>query len=288
MTRLIINADDFGLTPGINRSILELQQKGALTSATVMATADHVAAAVAGAALQPSLGVGCHVILVDGTPALPDDRIPVLALPSGGFRPTLGVFVRDLLRGAIPEAEIETEAIAQIQRLQLLGIHVAHLDTHKHTHMFPRVLRPLLRAAAACGIRAIRNPFEPDWALHATPHAPVLRRMQVRVLRRLHSEFLKLVRQSGIATTDGAIGVLATGTLDKNAVCSLLATMPPGTWELVCHPGYFDEDLNNVQTRLRESRAIEQAALLEAVPSFTKTHPDVSLIHFGQIAEKIA
>lgn len=288
MTRLIINADDFGLTPGINRSILELQQKGALTSATMMATTDHVAAAAAGAALQPSLGVGCHVILVDGTPALPRDRIPLLALPSGGFRPTLGVFVRDLLRGAIPEAEIETEAIAQIQRLQALGVHVTHLDAHKHTHMFPRVLRPLLRAAAACGVRAIRNPFEPDWALHATPHAPVLRRMQVRVLRRLHSEFLKLVRQSGIATTDGAIGVLATGTLDKSAVCSLLATMPPGTWELVCHPGYFNEDLNNVQTRLRESRAIEQAALLEVVPSFTKMHPDVSLIHFGQIAEKIA
>jgi chitin disaccharide deacetylase len=288
VTRLILNADDYGLTPGINQSISDLHRSGALTSATLMARADHTAAAAAYAASHSSLGVGCHVVLVDGEPVLPPSSIPSLALPSGAFRPTLGAFVRDLMRGSLLEGEIEIEAAAQIRRIQSLGVQVSHVDTHKHAHMFPRVLRPLLRAAHACGVRAIRNPFEPDWALKATPHAPWLRRMQVRLLRTQRRAFLRLVEGSGLATSDGSIGVLATGTLNVEALRALLAAMPAGTWELVCHPGYFDEDLNRVHTRLRESRAIEHAALLETVPPFMKEHPEISLINFGQIEENIA
>lgn len=283
MTRLILNADDFGLSPGINQSVLDLHRSSALTSATLMAMADHAAAAAANAADSPGLGVGCHIVLVDGQPALSRNHIPALALPSGAFRPTLGAFVRDLLRGRIPESEIEAEAVAQIRHVQALGIHVTHLDTHKHTHMFPRVLRPLLRAAALCGVAAIRNPFEPDWALQATPRAPTLRRMQVRLLRTQRRAFLDLTQAAGIATTDGAIGVLATGTLDAETLHALLTAMPAGTWELVCHPGYVDEDLNRTQTRLRASRAVEHAALLETVPRFLGQHPEIALINFGQI-----
>ena len=254
MTRLILNADDFGLAPGVNRSILELGVAGALTSATIMATSPHAPQAAAAAGASP-LGFGCHIVLVDGEPALPPSQIPALA-PSGAFRPTLGAFIRDLLRGKIPESEIEAEAVAQIRRAQSMGIRVTHLDTHKHTHMFSGVLRPLLCAALLCGVRAIRNPFEPDWALRATPHAPAMRRAQVRLLRTRRRGFLQLVQQTGLVTTDGTIGVLATGTIDAETLSSLLAAMPPGTWELVCHPGHVDDALNQARTRLRESRAI--------------------------------
>lgn len=288
MTRILLNADDFGLTPGVNQSILDLNRAGALTSATLMATASHTASAVAGAATHSSLGIGCHVILVDGKPILPRATVPALTLAPDSFRPGLGTFVRDLMRGRIPEREIELEATAQIRHLQSLGIRVTHLDTHKHTHMFPSVLRPLLRAALACGVHAIRNPFEPDWALRATPGAPARRRLQVRLLRTLQHGFLKLVDQAGLATTDGAIGVLATGTLNAGALTSLLAAMPNGTWELVCHPGYVDDDLNRAHTRLRESRAIEHAALIETVPRFLREHPEIRAINFGQIREDIA
>ena len=283
MTRLIINADDFGLTSGVNQSILELNRAGALTSATLMATAGDSSAAAAGASGCPGLGVGCHVVLVDGAPALLRDKIPALAPGPVGFRPSLGSFVRDLVRGSIPEAEIEQEAVAQIRSIQAAGVRVTHLDTHKHTHMFPRVLRPLLRAALQCGVRAIRNPFEPDWALSATLDAPAMRRMQVRLLRTQKREFLRLVEKAGIVTTDGAIGVLATGTLNAETLESLLAAMHEGTWELVCHPGYFDEDLSNVRTRLRESRAVEHAVLLEVVPKFLSEHPEVRTVNFGQL-----
>ncbi|MGH9588225.1 MAG: ChbG/HpnK family deacetylase [Acidobacteriaceae bacterium] len=282
MTRIILNADDFGITPGVNQSILDLRRRGVLTSATLMATAGRTDEAAFGA-IDSGLGVGCHVVLVDGQPALPFQRVPALA-PKGAFRPTLGNFVADLVRGHIPQAEIESEAVAQIRRLQHAGVHLTHVDTHKHTHMFARVLRPLICAALQCGIRAIRNPFEPEWAIHATPHAPALRRMQVRALRTQRRAFLRLVRDAGLASTDGAIGVVATGTLDTPTIKSLLEAMPAGTWELVCHPGHLDSSLNDVHTRLKESRAVEHAALLETVPAFLSSHPEVIPIHFGQLA----
>jgi len=147
------------------------------------------------------------------------------------------------------------------------------------------VLRPLLCAALLCGVCAIRNPFEPVWALRATPRAPAMRRAQVRLLRTQRRTFLKLVKEGGLATTDGAIGVLATGTLDAETLNSMLAAMPPGTWELVCHPGHVDDALNQARTRLRESRAVEHTALLEVIPTFLRSHPEVTTIHFQQLAE---
>jgi predicted glycoside hydrolase/deacetylase ChbG (UPF0249 family) len=286
--RLILNADDFGLTAGVNQSILELNRAGALTSATLMATVRHFTAAAAASASQPHpaklpLGVGCHVVLVDGVPASPLSEISALALPSGSFRPALGSFLIDLLRGSIPEAEIELEAIAQIRTLQASGVRVTHLDTHKHTHMFARVLRPLLRAAQVCGVGAIRNPFEPQWSVAATPGAPLTRRIEVQLLRTQRRYFMECVRAAGLATTDGALGVLATGTLDATTIERLLTAMPEGTWELVCHPAYYDRELDSVATRLRESRATEHAALLETVPRLAASRADLELIHFGQL-----
>jgi predicted glycoside hydrolase/deacetylase ChbG (UPF0249 family) len=268
VTRLIVNADDFGLTSGVNRAILELHRAGVLTSATLMARAAATEEAVEIAKANPALGVGCHIVLVDGAPILSGIYdLPNVADPVyGRFEPTLGkfltaIYVRSRARNI--DYQIEIEARAQIQSLQSRGIRLTHIDTHKHTHMFPRVLRPVLRAARACGIRAIRNPFEPAWSVNATPRAPFLRRSQVRLLRTLEAGFRQLVSEEGFTTTDGAIGVLAAGTLDRRTVDSLLAAMPAGqTCELVTHPGYYDADLARVNTRLLASRETEREALL--------------------------
>ena len=278
--RLIVNADDFGLTEGVNRSVLELAAAGALTSATLMATGDSFDQAVADSQGRQNPGIGCHVVLVDGHPASESGQIPSLLTDVSRFRPTLGNFVRDLLLGRIREREIESEACAQIRRLQRAGIAVTHVDTHKHTHMFPAVLRPLLLAARQCGVRAIRNPFEPEWAVRATPGAPGVRRLEVRMLRSQRGTFSRLVREAGLATTDGAVGVLATGTLDAQTLAQLAAAMPDGTWELVCHPGCNDAALAGVKTRLRESRAIEHSALLGVIPELV----GVEKIHFGALS----
>ena len=282
MPRLIVNADDFGLTQGVNQAVLELRRANALSSATLMATSTQFEQAISLIQQVPSLGVGCHVLLVDGIPVLPPSEIPSLIDPSSrngmAFRPKLSTFVTDLLRGRIKDEEIEAESAAQIKRLMESGIRVTHVDTHKHAHMFSRVLRPLLRAALACGVKAIRNPFEPNWSLNATAHAGRVRKMQVRMLRSQSATFSAEVNQAGLLTTDGALGVLGTGTLDAQTISNLLAAMPDGTWELVSHPGYNDAALQQQNTRLLSSRDIERTALLEMIP-----RSKANLIHFGQL-----
>jgi predicted glycoside hydrolase/deacetylase ChbG (UPF0249 family) len=262
MSRLIVNADDFGLTAGVNRTIVDLNRAGVLTSATLMARAVATCEAIQLACSTPSLGVGCHVVLVDGEPVLPPGAIPTLVdRRTGRFQPTLGAFLQRLLTGVIRSEEIEAEAAAQLALLESKGLSPTHIDTHKHVHMFPAVLKPVLRAAYAAEVYAVRNPFEPAWSLRATPGAPWLRRTEVSLLRRLEPAFRRIVAKEGFATTDGAIGVLATGTLDAPTIVSLLKNLPEGTWELVTHPGTNDADLAKAHTRLLASREVERDAL---------------------------
>jgi predicted glycoside hydrolase/deacetylase ChbG (UPF0249 family) len=285
--RLIINADDFGLAPGVNRAIIELQQAGALSSATLMANGPFFSPAVYMAFAQPSLAVGCHVVLVDGSPCLRPAEVPSLVDPRSpsSFRNTVGSFFADLLRGRIREEEIEAEAVAQIRRVQSSGITVSHIDSHKHVHAFPRVLAPLLRAARQCGVRCVRNPFEPWWSLKATRPAGTVRRMQVHVMRTQGRAFSRLTREHDMMTADGSMGLLATGVLDDSVLRSLLRAMPTGTWELVCHPGYSDRALEEARTRLRASREVERSALLAVIPDAIKNDSGLSLIDFHQLGD---
>jgi len=281
VTRLIVNADDFGLTAGVNRAITELNQAGSVTSTTLMARAGATEAAIKIALSTNTLGVGCHVVLLDGAPVLPPQQIPTLIdqrTKTGRLQPTLSRFLQRMLTGRVQPDEIEAEAGAQIALLQSRGVSLTHIDTHKHVHMFPAVLRPLLRAAKAAGIHTVRNPFEPSWSLRATPNAPWFRRAEVSLLRRLQPVFRSIVADEGFTTTDGAIGVLATGTLDAATVVSLLQKLPPGTWELVAHPGYNDDDLAQAHTRLLASRETERDALRTL-----QRFPAVELISFASL-----
>jgi hopanoid biosynthesis associated protein HpnK len=279
--RLIVNADDFGLTSGVNRAILELHNAGVLTSASLMARARATEEAIEIARSTPTLGVGCHVVLVDGTPILSaKNQIASLADPrSDRFRPGLGSFLigLDLASGRKQfRQQIEAETRAQIEFLQDKGVTLTHIDTHKHTHMFPSVLRPVLRAARACGIRTIRNPFEPAWAVHATHRAPWMRIAEVSALRWLAPICQRIIVEEGFTTTDGTIAVAATGVLDADTLSSLARKLPSGTWELVTHPGYNDDDLAQVRTRLRSSRDLERKAL-----PVLRDFPGVELISYA-------
>ncbi|WP_058189574.1 ChbG/HpnK family deacetylase [Terracidiphilus gabretensis] len=265
MSKLIVNADDFGLTSGVNRAILELHQAGVLTSTTLMAKAMATDEAVAIANSTPTLGVGCHVVLVDGDPVLPAAQLPTLTDPrTGRFYPTLGTFLRGVATRRIYMDEVKAEATAQIALLQERGVQLTHVDTHKHTHMIPRVLCPVIHAAKACGILKVRNPFELAWSINATPNAPFIRRAQVQLLKLFASHFHRFVAESGFTTTAGALGVLATGTLDAATVRSFAAAIPAANdaiYELVTHPGYNDSDLARANTRLLASRETEREAL---------------------------
>jgi len=287
MPQLILNADDFGLTPGINRAIAELHLAGVLTSATLMAAGPAFDDAVRIARAHPTLGVGCHIVLTDGSPISPPHTISTLLGPDRKtFRPKLTHFLRDLFLHRIDPADIAREAHAQIAHLRTHGIHPTHIDTHKHTHLFPSVARPLLEVAERTGIRAIRNPFEPPWSI-ALGKSPLLRRLQLRAVAHLRPRFLALpqIRNGTVLTTDGTLAISATGSLNTQTLTQTLAAMPEGTWELVCHPGYNDADLDAVTTRLRNHREIELHALLEA---FTPgTHP-ANLINFTQLTHTLS
>jgi len=280
--RLIVNADDFGLTGGVNRAVEELHRAGVLTSTTLMARAEATDEAIEIARSTPSLGVGCHVVLVDGEPVLTAKEVPTLVdRKTGCLQAKLGAFLQRLLNGRMDAAEIEAEARAQIDLIQSKGLVLTHIDTHKHAHMFPAVLRPVLRAARAAGICAVRNPFEAAWSLRATPGGLWVRRTQVSLLRRLEPTFRQIVAEEGFTTTDGAIGVLATGTLDAATVNCLLREIPEGTFELVSHPGYNDAELEKAHTRLLASRETEREALM-AVEKFT----EIELIGFSELGHR--
>ena len=284
--RLILNADDFGLTPGINRAVDELHRAGVLTSTTLMANGPAFDDAVAIAHRLPTLGVGCHIVLTDGMPVSHPHDIPSLLGADGKtFRPSLADFLQALLRGTISEDEIEREALAQVQKLQRAGIDVTHLDTHKHAHLFPVVTRPLLHLAQRCGIGGIRNPFEQPWSL-ALGHGGWFRRAQVKLLGRLQSQFeiQPQLRNAEVLTTDGTIGISATGHLDAPTLAQILRALPPdGTYELCCHPGYNDHALDRITTRLRAHRVRERRALLLEVPEILAHTDPPELIHYGNL-----
>jgi len=266
--RLIVNADDFGLTAGVNRAIVEAHTRGIVTSSTLMANGGAFEDAVRLAKTVPRLSVGCHVVLIDGEPVCDAKSLPSITPKKGAsarFRDSLKSFAASALTGRLNAREIEMEVTAQIRKLQSAGIRVSHLDTHKHTHLFPSVLRPLLRAAQACGVRAIRNPFGPRKPLKSgellTHPGLWTRYAEVKALRSLSARFNRAAKREGLLTPDGTLGIVVTGSLDEKLFRAIAAIIPEGTWEFVCHPGYNDEDLKSANTRLRESRETELRVL---------------------------
>src|SRR6476620_12300483 len=115
--------------------------------------------------------------------------------------------------------EIEAEASAQIRKIQATGVAVSHVDTHKHTHLFPPISKPVLRAAARCGVRSIRNPFGTRLPLRSSQllARPNLwtRYAEVRILSRFAGKFREAVDREAFSTPDGTLGIEVTGTLDE-------------------------------------------------------------------------
>ncbi|MGA3105477.1 MAG: ChbG/HpnK family deacetylase [Terriglobales bacterium] len=295
MRRLIVNADDFGLTAGVDRAIVETHTNGVVTSTTLMATGAAFEDAVRAARLAPSLSVGCHVVLVDGTPVSPADTIDTLvAIRSAEpekFFSSLSAFAARAMLGGFDQDQLVTEITAQIRKIQAAGLQVTHLDTHKHAHMFPEILTALLRAARICGVRAIRNPIVPVKSLPAKlfkgKRELWKRYSQVRVLHTFSRQFLQKTKRAGIFAPDGVIGVIETGMVDAELLRQTIAKLPEGTWELVCHPGYDDADLGAVRTRLRASRGQERDLLVS--PEFRQflAEQKIELLGYRRFVEEL-
>jgi len=284
--RLIINADDFGLTAGVNRAIVEAYERGVLTSTTLMANSLAFDDAVQLAKGHSSLSTGCHVVLVDGKPLIDPGRLPNLVdgKDRNSFREGISGFAIRALSGRIDPDQVEAETTAQIRKLQAYGVLVSHVDSHKHTHMFPAALQGILRASRTCGVTAIRNPFEVVAANFARLQRGLWKRYaQVKTLHGLAGYFRKAVAKAGLRTPDGTLGIVATGHLNPDLFRNIAENMPEGTWEFVCHPGYLDADLRSITTRLRESRVEELAVLTSADTRTALERRGVQLISYRDL-----
>jgi hopanoid biosynthesis associated protein HpnK len=287
LRRLIINADDFGLTPGVNRAIAKAYQHGIVTSTTLMANSRSFAEAVHSAKAMPRLSVGCHVVLVDGSPILPPDRVPSLLADGARFPNGFGDIATSSLRKKINAAEVEAEVSAQIRRIQEAGLTVTHVDSHKHVHMLPQIGAAIIRAARTCGVRAIRNPFVPvkPLAMAHLLRRPKLwtRYTETKLLRGYHHRFRRLVSNATMVTPDGSFGVISTGALDLDLFHAIVSSIPDGTWEFVCHPGYIDPELGRICTRLRESREKELQVLTSEDARRSLAEHGIELVSFTDL-----
>ena len=246
---LAVNADDFGLTRGVNRGIVDCHLRGILTSATLMANGEAFEDAVALAREVPSLDVGAHLVLVQG-PSVADGR----PLPA-----TVAALVRALALGRIRPYE---ELRAQMEKILATGLRVTHLDTHKHTHLLPPVLEAVLRVAEQYRVSWVRRPFDlPLPAARRTPPAGV--RLARRAMAAVERRFEERIRRSGCRTTDHFAGFQWTGRFASEDLVALLQALPPGVTELMTHPGYCTEELLRAKTRLKASREAELKALTD-------------------------
>lgn len=291
MRRLIINADDFGMTVGVNRAIAEAHRAGLVTSATVMANETATDDAIAIASQNPGLRTGCHIVLVDGKPLSNPGNVPTLIASRNGaatvFRGGITHLAIASIVGGIRTKDVRSEADAQIEHLQARGLALSHVDCHMHSHILPTVLRAVLQAARDHGVGAVRNPFEPAWSVLATHKSSSLRSWyrsaQVTALRALESQFRGSVAQHGMKTTNGTIGIAVTGLLDRSLLSRLVEAMPEGTWELVTHPGYKDHALLDATTELKESRVIELELLTSADTLDLLRRRGIELINYSDL-----
>ncbi len=273
-----------------------------------MANGAAFAEAVIAARSTPRLSVGCHVVLVDGTPVSPPDAVDtLLAIRSAQpdrFYSSLSAFAARATLGGFDPDQLVAEITAQIRKIQSAGLVVTHLDTHKHAHIFPVILAAMLRAARICGVPAIRNPFVPVKTMPARQfkRKPDLwkRYGQVRMLHTFSGQFLQRTKRAGVLTPDGVIGVIETGSAasrddrpgESSGYSSLLrqalANLPEGTWELVCHPGYDDADLRGAGTRLLESREEERRLLTSAGLRQFLEERKIQVVSYHEFAKKLA
>lgn len=243
---LVVNADDFGFTRDVNLGIVEAHTQGILTATTLMANGAAFDDAVRLAREHPQLDVGCHLVLVQG---------PSLARRGQDLPRSVGQLVHAVTLGRL---QPYTELRPQIERILDAGLQPLHLDTHKHTHLWPSVLDAVARLSEEFRIPWVRRPFDLPLAAGDVPWSKQLISRAAGSLRR---RFHRKLYEHGCRTTDHFAGFQITGRYRAAELASLIRGLPDGITEFMCHPGRCTEELRCATTRLRESREAELAAL---------------------------
>ena len=239
MKQLIVNADDLGLTPGVNRGILRAFQDGIVTSASLLVTGNAFEHAVALARQNPDLDIGLHLTLVEERAVLGRELLPTLVDETGRFPHTSGEFFRRAFLGRISWDQVEREIAAQIARFQKTGLRLSHLDSHQHLHMFPPIFQIVRRLTSRMDHVWIRNSAGPWRKSPGVLMGRWARQLGLNLTclsaRSLHGPCLP-------RTPDGMYGFDVSGCLTLPALERTLRKIPEGLYELVCHPGEDDVD----------------------------------------------
>jgi chitin disaccharide deacetylase len=289
MKELILNADDFGLTRGVNAGIIRAHREGILTSATLMANGPAFEGAVEGALANSNLGVGCHLVLVGGFSVASPEEIPTLAGRDGRLPASLATLVAKVTTGRIRAMDMERELLAQIEKIRRAGIDPTHLDTHKHAHAHPGVLEAVGRVARQTGITQLRKPMEnlrDSWRSVRDNGGSVSRQLAAAAaVRAFAPRFRAMARKYGLITPDHFLGLAATGHLGPAALCRLIDTLAEGRTEIMLHPGICDEDLAKTGSRLQAQRQLELEGLLAPEAKGAVARHGVRLISYRELGK---
>ena len=293
MKNLIVNADDLGWTEGVNRGIAEAHRHGIVTSTSVLANGRAFSQAVELVDRMPALGVGVHLNLSDGAPVARREQVASLVNDRGMLKGgPESLLLRMARRGLVLE-QVEREWDAQIRKVRDTGIQPTHLDGHKHVHMLPGLFEIVLRLGKRHGIGAVRVAHEASTLRAALStgeeqHAAVVMKqgVQARGLKLLARDARELAERAGIATTDYFCGIAQTGELTREGVAKLLESLPEGTTELMCHPGYVDAELEKSATRLQHSRQTELEILTDTKIRKLVASQGIRLIDYGLVASE--
>lgn len=292
MKNLIVNADDLGWTEGINRGIADAHRRGLVTSTSLLANGRAFESGLAVNREHPQLGVGVHLNLSDGPPTASVRSVPGLLNNTGQLEGGPESLLLRIAARNLPVEEVELEWDAQIAKIKGAGISPTHLDSHKHVHMLPGLFQVALRLARKHGIGAIRISHEESRLRAMLSSGGELKTgvllkqgMQARGLKLLARDAREMAERAGIPSTDYFCGIAQTGVLTREGVERLLETLPDGTTELMCHPGYADDDLRKTRTRLQGSRQAELEILTDTSVRKIVAMRGIRLINYGFLAQ---
>jgi len=274
--RLVVNADDFGMSQAISRGILTAHRDGIVSSTSLLGNVVDLEGTVRMLAEVPRLGVGAHLVLAGGAPVEDAAKVPSLLGPGGGFWPRAPDFVLAWARGRVSPADIDREFDAQVTRIRSAGVEIDHLDTHQHLGFLPAVGRAVEAVARRHGIAGIRSAVERPTLAWATD--PV-RGIQAGILTGL----AWLTRRQLGERRHGpqSWGYVESGRLDEIRVLEIIGRLGPGAHELICHPG--EEDSAAGEEPARYQRVGEIAALTSPKVRRALEDRGVSLCRWGEL-----
>lgn len=239
MKTLIVTADDFGAATEVNEAVECAHQDGVLTCASLMVTGAAASDAVARARRLPMLGVGLHLVLVEGTPALPPERLPDLVGSDGKFRTDMARFGATLFFKPAARKQLRAEIEAQFAAFAATGLPLDHVNAHKHFHLHPTIAGLVIEIGRRYGMKAMRAPVEPrDIVARVEPSQTGL---TIRVAdiwaRRLHAR----LGRAGLRLPDQVFGLAWSGAVTADRLAALIPLLPPGITEIYSHPATRDD-----------------------------------------------